>query len=575
AEQQSSRAAEQQSSRAAEQQLLHNSFSKYLLIAAIMILFLSNYNKAISDEISSSLCCDYIDVNFTDTTNCCVFIEIYNPYCSAKILFQLFNPITQEYETVDYNDSYNSNISFLICPKYGLDIFEIRVAFIDPGTSNYFCIWSSEPAEGYNSYSYSRDASQCCECPDETTNGWFTTTVGPNPDLCPDGCAVVHNLNIPDNITCFKYYYYDNLPMNVIASEPPHSIETYPISNYNGCINPGETSEAYITLLRYPGDPNPCILSHTKFCDTTNIPDTIDIDLPEPCMTECEGETWEYHVAIYPSDICPGCNVQVNYVTRTCQGKQELEILALVRKNWQCELCSKDLLMKEAFGKIINMNEMQFKPQQPGQCDTTWQVGSGGCWATYPEYYMRRADPILDPTYNPFDFVIDSVMVSVKCDSSDCCILPITVCKDSNGVHVMPNIVPDWLSICGFNFINIWGNLYFCLPNCDWMLLIGDFYPLAINKKLIENFNIENINTTIGTINYNKESIDLSKYIKKGQKAELKIYNLHGSVIHNIVFTDTNKHLNLNTINLSNGVYFYSLVIDGISVKTEKVIIVN
>jgi hypothetical protein len=542
----------------------------------MIIGFSPNFLK--SQEILGGICCDYIQVSYEKLDSCCIEISVYNPYCYAKIVFQYYNPITDLWETKHTDDSENELTTFIICPEYGESLMNFRVKITDHSNENIWWCNPNGPIEGLNQYTFSEDASQCCDCQPLINNTWFNTIIRPNPDVCPEGCAIEHNLNIPSNITCFKYYYYENIPQNIHLTHEPFDIINLPISNFDGCLSPGEVSEARIYLLRYPEDINPCIITSIATCDTTPRPDTIPIDLPEPCLPDCQEPTdWDYRVAIYTSDVCPGCDIQVNFVTRVCDGIQQLEILALVRKSWQCMLCDKDLLMKEAFGRIIQTNPMSFEPLENGECDTTWQVGSGSCWATYPEYYMRKGNPFLDPNIDPYGFVIDSVMVSVKCDTTDCCISKFTICKDSTGLHVMNNQLPDPMLMCNYQSINIWGTEYFCLPNCTWMLIIGGYYPTSMSKIEQKNTNSDSefFNSHSGNTIYSNGSINLEDFVQKDKHTEIKYFNLHGSQIFSRELTDTNKQFDLNTLNLNSGVYFYSILFDGKIVKTEKFIIVK
>ena len=562
------RAAEPQSRRAADV-ATSNQKIRYLLIFMIAGLI----HLVSTQESFSQACCWDISVSYVPIENCCVEISAYNNDCNANFKFQYFNPVTQLWETKHIEGVMNDTLKFVICPENGESILKFRVALVDPGNENHH--WCHEyymPQEGWNMFTYESDASQCCDCP-PPQNDWFKVEAFADPS-CPGGCRYVHKLQIPENITCYHYYSYANEPQGVYDINIPRSLTTEPILMYDDCMPAGSTTSPGIWLQRYPNDPYPCELFAQAVCDTTPIPDTIDIDLPDPCLPDCQDPTnWDYRVAIYPSDICPGCNIQVNFVTRECDGIQQLEILALVRKNWQCLLCDKDLLMKEAFGRIIQTNPMQFKPLINGDCDTTWQVGSGSCWATYPEYYMRKGNPILDTT----EFIIDSVMVSVKCDTTDCCISKFTICKDSTGLHVINNQLPDPLLICDFQTINIWGTEYFCLPNCSWMLILGGYYNTLTSKIEQKNSNSDTdyINNHSGNVIYSKGSINLEEYVQRDKHTEIKFFNLHGSQIFSREFTNANKQFDLNTLNLNSGVYFYSILIDGKIVKTEKLIIVK
>ncbi len=81
----------------------------------------------------------------------------------------------------------------------------------------------------------------------------------------------------------------------------------------------------------------------------------------------------------------------------------------------------------------------------------------------------------------------------------------------------------------------------------------------------------------INTINaYPNPANDYASIVYKagnGTSASIILRNVLGSVVKNVTLNGTEGKFSLNTNDLTNGIYFYSLVSDGISVSTKKLII--
>ncbi|MBX3043735.1 MAG: T9SS type A sorting domain-containing protein [Candidatus Kapabacteria bacterium] len=538
-----------------------------------MICYHNSYSLTTCPE---GVCCWCVSVDYRPADNCCVEISAYNLDCDANFKFQYYNPVTQQYETKHLEGVYNDTVKFIICPENGETILKFRVSVVDTGDENkYWCNTGFYREEGWNSFTFETDASQCCECPPHQ-NTWFTVQAFADPS-CPDGCRYVHTLNIPENITCYKYYSYENIPQGINDININRSLTNEPISMYDGCMPYGTTTSPAIMLQRYPNDPEACEMFAEAICDTTIAPDP---DVPDPCSTDCAG-IWDLRTIDMPLDV--DCNAKIYYYTRDNCGKQELEITMISISGPGCSSSYNNAsLMRKAFNFIVYENQMQFQPQDPGQCDTTWQVGSGGCWASYYLYYWKIVfpDPMPDPTQNPFPiFVRDSILHHVKCDSTDCCFIPIKVCRYPDGIRVYRDIGPLHSNCDSIKTTDIYGRQFDCAPNCNWLdsLEIEPWSPpvyenIMLNKNIIKNLNNKEIHTQ-----WVNSKLGLTYFKPDITSASIKIFDLQGRVIKNIQLKTTNNVTNeeFDFSDLNNGIYFYNIYFDGVVIKSDKIIIIK
>ncbi|MBX3042895.1 MAG: T9SS type A sorting domain-containing protein [Candidatus Kapabacteria bacterium] len=410
-----------------------------------------------------------------------------------------------------------------------------------------------------------------CDCPEEMED-WFTMTIGPMPDSCETDCYVQHNLNIPEHFDCFQFYYYSNPLQGIEAGEEPYCLEDEPITQFDGCIGYGEMSVAVITLLRYPGDPDPCILEYFVQCDSNIvIPDWI----PLPCDTSC-AISYDLDSLTYTSDICPNCIIQVWFRSRVnCEDEQELEVFGIRYWSVECNFCDEEVLFKEAVYRIIKLNPMGFEPVSIG-CDLTWRVGIGSCWAWISQFnYTISVEIIRDPTTGFISFDIKIIphefKIHKKCDDTDCCSMLIEVCRDLNtDVTITPIWGPDEWQECDPHMIfDIWGRGYLCYPKCDWFY---EWYPPLIEPK-DDNF-INHLNHSVNQQNNYISSIK-DESVLKNTEATIIIYDLIGRQVLSRQITITNNATEsiLSISDLNSGVYRYVIMIDGKVVKSDKIII--
>ncbi len=87
------------------------------------------------------------------------------------------------------------------------------------------------------------------------------------------------------------------------------------------------------------------------------------------------------------------------------------------------------------------------------------------------------------------------------------------------------------------------------------------------NGEVISNM-FPNPIQSIGTLNY-----DLSS--KNFSEANLIVRNLTGAIVKNIKLTEEKGEVSLNVNDLNNGIYMYSLVLDGKAILTKKLTVVG
>jgi hypothetical protein len=408
-----------------------------------------------------------------------------------------------------------------------------------------------------------------CDCPEEMED-WFTMTIGPMPDSCETDCYVQHNLNIPEYYSCFKYYFYSNPHQGIEAGVEPLSLDDVEdqISQFDGCLGYGESSGAIITLLRYPGDTEPCILEYSVHCDSNIvIPDWI----PLPCDTTC-AIPYDTDTLTIELDNCPECYILSYYRTRVnCDDEQEIELSALIYGQ-TCYYCpyTEDVIFKEVIEKIIKNNKMTFKPLNIEECDTTWRIGIGTCWAWVRYYYYKvkweiEIDPSTGLTRLKISLIPRSFLIHKKCNETECCTLPVEVCRDlNNEIIITPRSLPESWDICNPMFIfDFWMRSSICEPKCHW-------------------FNVFNPHTIIepkGDNNLNNHNYDISstkeENIKQNTEATIIIYDLIGRQVlsRQIAINNDETESILRISDLISGIYRYIIMIDGKVVKSDKIII--
>ncbi|MBS4000678.1 MAG: T9SS type A sorting domain-containing protein [Desulfobulbaceae bacterium] len=556
-------------------------------LTIVMFMLLVTDNMIVSQELEGKkdpvlladpqvLCCPSIEVNYTLDEDCCADIDIFNPLCdSARVEIQYFDPTSMSWVTKHVENPMTSYLNFKLCPEYYRTTMEFRVTFFNLKTNSTYC--STYWEEGTNVFTFEVNLEQCCSCPEEETNSWFTFTAQPDPE-CPDSCKVVLNLDIPDSVSCYKYYVYA-IPQLNIWEETPRLIENELISQFTACLGPGESIYAMAALMIDPYDytsANYCLLEAVAICDTTGLP----VELPKlnpPCEVSCPDSLWTLQEPLFlPMTSCTDCLIKIHYVTRNnCNGKQELQILRM-EKLGPCWGCSDEAIYEESLKFTIATNAMDFEPTEAPNCDTTWRIGMGSCWTSWDYYQLRRVRrwSNINP-WGEWVIVTDTITVMEVCDSTACCFHEITVCRLlTGGIDISIDSTSTSFQTCALAVSrNLWDLPVFCLPVCHWLDDIGGFYGFIIGKRNIDNnelrYGAYEVNTVVNNGNL---IIQINSDARK--QAKIIIYDLLGNQIY---AEEIHTHIGTtkNTIELTNfktGFYVYAITIDDKLIKSDKFI---
>lgn len=553
----------------------------WLLTVALLLMILTNQTMIIAQnekelfpEQLLSSCCEEIDIDYYVTEDCCIQIDIDNPSCEdAKI-------------SIQYRDSYNflwqikhvesapaTTVSYKLCPMVVSTNVQFRV-LIQYANGAPHCD-ESILVEGINQFTYNVDRSQCCNC--EGSSTWLTASMHAD-TLCPDSCTIRIDLDIPDSLTCLKYF----IPQNQFAPyNEPLEINTENIENFYKCLGPGESTSIQLFLLATPEENayTPlagCMVGANFSCDT--VPNIEFPEIDPPCSEECPDSAWTAYSDYFRiGSPCPACYVTVEYIVRTCNGKQELQITRFYSNNtFYCSGCSDDLIYSRALKYIINKNDMNFEPREEEDCDTTWRIGVGSCWATweYYQYIMKLQDGPSGPAWVS---VLDTIVVREVCDSVLCCYDIVTVCRlAEGGIGISIDSVSTRFINCLFKSkLTYSGLLVFCTPACHWLdSLEGPYnFPYIIEKNsILEKFDYFNdYNISAYTLD---ENLVFEIKSQTTNDFDIKIYDLLGNlIITKTIRTSTGlSKLRIDLSKLRTGTYIYSVTLDNKLIKSDKFI---
>ncbi len=556
--------------------------ASWLLTVAFCILYLANVtvmkaqtDKELFPEQLLTSCCEEIDIDYYVTEDCCIQIDIDNPSCEdAKISISYKNPFLPVWQIKHVESAPATTVSYKLCPTVVSTSVQFRV-LIQYANGAPHCD-ESFLVEGINQFTYTVDRSQCCNC--EGSSTWLTASMHAD-TLCPDSCTIRMDLDIPDSLTCLKYF----IPQSQFAPyNEPLEINTENIANFYKCLGPGESTSIQLFLLATPEENayTPiagCKVGANFSCDTVPIIEFPEID--PPCSEECPDSAWTAYTDYFRMGLpCPACYVAVEYVARTCNGKQELQIVRFYTENqFFCSGCSDDEIYSEAIKFIINKNVMNFEPDAVDECDTTWRIGVGSCWATweYYQYIMKWQED--GPSGPGWVSVLDTIVVREVCDSVQCCYDIITVCRlPGDGIDISIDSVSNRFVNCDFQSkLTYSGNLVFCTPACHWLdSLEGEYYVPPITEKDIINESFNGFNEfKINTYTLN-ENIVFEIQSQTTSDVDIKIYDLLGSLIFTKTIR-TSTRLSEHRFDLSKlqtGTYVYSVTIDNKLIKSDKFI---
>lgn len=537
----------------------------FVLLAPMILAVTQKTFAQKGGDVPLDYCCAYITVTTQITNDCCVEITVSNPYCDSVIIyFDKLNPGSGNYETKHIAPSgAGSVVTYKMCPENRESPLRYRVRI-----SRYE---RYEPAchgawvEGRTQFSGEVDLTQCCNCPENPVSDWFILTVERDPS-CPDSsCKVKHHLNIPDSITCYKYYEY-------YGSGGYHSGQITPgfISDLDFCIPFGQTATASIHLKRSETDDTPCYLVASARCDTL----TPEPPLKEPCTPDCPETPFNNFGTLenYSIPGCPGCSVKVNYTwRRACPiGFQDLQILNIQLLSPECNNCPIEEIYKQALLRIIWNNEMGFDPKTNDTCSTIWRIVQGGCWVNWIYIISDFSSPYL------------AITVWEPCDSTECCLQPMTVCRYEWGIKIIPGEMYNQVDTCTMWKIHpVFGNPIPCKPHCEWLMDLGGDYvfeprtilPGQPETERLDKITISDFKDIYGFRASNTNS-EFVVFVRAPESSDMtvEISDLLGNTLisstYQISRGETHKTIDISK--LRTGVYTFSVSIKGKKLWTGK-----
>ena len=273
------------------------------LIPIVSILFFSFVLTSSFAFSTLNLCCDYLYVTTEQTDSCCIAVTLHNPECITPLVkFYQWNSATGEYEVVEsVTVNKGETSTHVYCPmnrdsyiKYRLRVVQSNNPDLPmcPGINGV-----DEFVEGRTQFSDSIDVTSCCVCP-QNVDDWLTLVVEKDEENCPNGCKVTPILNIPDSITCYKYYSVATSPNFDLSPIRPLS----QLSTEWKCVGYDETIEYDIALLQSND-----VDVESEWYNLCTIEKT-----SEPCDScPCPPSASDWlHVVVEKNNACPdGCQV--------------------------------------------------------------------------------------------------------------------------------------------------------------------------------------------------------------------------------------------------------------------------
>ncbi|TAL67536.1 MAG: hypothetical protein EPN82_13865 [Bacteroidetes bacterium] len=244
----------------------------------------------------------------------------------------------------------------------------------------------------------------CCTCDTLDNQFWLTVNTLKDP-ACPDsGCKVTMFLDLPDTITCFKYFVFENTSGQ---KDPPALITGDTMTIEGPCIGSGESGQIVLYLLKQPNESpeTACHIIKNVFCDS--------LPFAPPCPPpDCPDDKFIGPIWSYPIHLGNGCDIIVQYAYRIAcpERKQDLFILA-IKQGIHCLTITKEEMYQAALEYLLKYDPMGFEPL-PDHFDTcayTWRLGIIDCWRNVA-YYPPPA-----------------------CPDSNCCWQEMYVCRDASG----------------------------------------------------------------------------------------------------------------------------------------------
>lgn len=491
-------------------------------------------------------CCESISIEAVPVPDkpCCLEIRIWNPLCDHTVLN--INKVYGDEEINVYKDTLygRDNFSRIVCAETGDDNIEIIVRL---KTLNGVSVCKE--------YSF-KIKDKCCECPDNIEDLLMTDV---EIDKCEKGCEVSHWMEINEKYkNCFRAIKFKSskYPGNNGEAEYSEGPANEYLNIFTTCLNSKDLYKYTLTLVGHDG--KECKYTKSLFCKGKPI------DNLKLCVPDCENSPWEpVREDTYILQGCPGCIINVAFTFRkACDIYQDLQIARIELLTNECSNCDIDKIYAMALDAVITENIMEFEPDNPGECSTVWRIAHGGCWAEWLYYRYENGK------------VVDTVKAFEVCKDLKCCLQPMEVCRKDNYVRITPLGNGTYnAETCKDVKYKLGNALLNCFPACDWLGKINGSSGNDHFKKVETNLRVDYDNSY--GLNTGIQDNILSVLIKtpKSCKAEVKVYDVSGKEIINEsseISTGTINTLQVGLGNLQFGNYIFTVIVDGITLKSQK-----
>ena len=310
---------------------------------------------------------------------------------------------------------------------------------------------------------------------------------------------------------------------------------------------------------------------------------TQEIAVPEPCTSDCSALEWSPVQVTQMKDCCRG-SFTIYWVYRNaCNGLyQDIQLLKIESYYPKCVLpClaigyTQEDRFKSALKYLIGRNPMGFNPQVGTTgCSSTWRVSEKSCWA---DFKINK--------FNPTAGVTDTLDILVACDSSECCLTNMKVCRrqDQYGREVieLTNLGATQNVYCNSS-VQIGSQIQSCNGICDWLFPNNtaeanfeyslDDWDIVIGKEANA---LEKDNYQFGVNIFNThESLSMEIFSDQNYTTKLEIYDIQGKLISekSINLSSGVQKINFNNSEFkTNSTYLYSFTYNGLIINNGKFI---
>jgi hypothetical protein len=525
-----------------------------VLVIFIYVIFPSS--------VFSEVCCDSLYITVGQTDSCCIEVTLHNPRCNnAVVKFLQWNSATNAFELqYSVGVQQGASVAYIFCPMNKDSFIKYRLQVVQSWNQNHpMCTDNPIFMEDYNQFTDSVDVSSCCVCP-TNVGDWLTLIVEKDETNCPDGCKVTPILDIPDSITCYKYYSLATSPNFDFTPIKPIS----QLSSEWKCIGYGETIEFDIALLQ---SNNVDVENEwDNLCTIEKVSGMCVSDDPQPCKPDCEESNWMMPPETLQVALDNGCSIDIIYTwRRACVpiSRQEIQILKILSYN--CFGKTFKEIYQKAIYNVIKVNKMGFKPMTGDtNCYDTWRVVGAAC-----SKYLTVQD-----TAGLFHFEL------VRCDDSVCCSQKIKVCRlENDEVTITP--IGDIISNLDSNCYVMPDSLLtipplfpdnICFATCDWIRFGEQNY---ISGKMSIHLNNKKQKLMCKFVNNrNKLGFIIMCGSDDDCKITIQIFDIYGRQIKEINNRNMNKSkfIDINSLIKQKGVYLYTVHIDKKLIERGKFI---